>query len=108
MFEVVSIERGRGSSVHRTATAIGSVAVHVAIVGGVLLIPGPARRFVLEQASDVRFFDVPSLRLPTGATRNGAAPGTAAPDALRTVADRTREEVALIPPARVPDRPATR
>jgi protein TonB len=104
MFEVVSADRGSGDSVQRTGTVIGSVAVHLAILGGVLLLPTVSpRRPDRGRAEEVKYFDIPALKLPAGASRSGAAPGSSGPDALKSAADRSRNDDALVPPARIPD-----
>lgn len=105
MFEVVSADRASGGSGQRTGTVVGSVAVHIAILGGVLLLPSVSpRRLVREQAEEVKYFDIPAVKLPAGASRSGAAPGSTSPDALKSASTRLSDDDALVPPAHIPDR----
>jgi TonB family protein len=105
MFEVVASERGRRPPIQRGITLAASVTVHLAILGSVLLLPRPStRQLRTERQQRVSYFDVPAFHRQSGQA-GGAAGSGAAPVREMTEAERrARDEVALIPPATVPDR----
>lgn len=105
MFEVVSTKRERRASLHRTATAIYSVAVHLAILTGVALLPrSPLRHARAPREVPVTYFDIPVLHTPTGNTRSGAPAGSTLPDPSRQAAKQLRDEFAALRQASVPNR----
>ena len=105
MFEVVSTKRERRASLHRTATAICSVAVHLAIVTGLALLPRSALRHArAPREVPVTYFDIPVLHTPTGNTRSGAPAGSTLPDPSRQAAKQLRDEFAALRQASVPNR----
>ena len=104
MFEVVSTERERRRPLHRTATAICSVAVHLAILTGLALLPrSPLRHAGAPRQTPITYFDIPALRPPSSNTRSGAPAGATLPDPSRHASKQLRDEFASLRP-RVPDR----
>jgi TonB family protein len=104
MFEVVAREGGRKPPIQRGITLAASVTVHLAILGGILLLPRqPVRRARTEQQQRISFFDVPAFHLPSGQTGSAAGGGPAPVRETKRVEKRAQDETDLIPPARVPD-----
>lgn len=106
MFEVVASEGRRRPPRQRGITLAASVTVHVAIIGGVLLLPRQSVRQVrTERQQRISYFDVPAFQRSTGPSGSAAGSGGAAISSEPKRAARpARDEVALIPPATVPDR----
>jgi TonB family protein len=104
MFEVVASERGRKPPLQRGVTLAASITVHLAILGGVLLLPRQSdRQTRADRQQRVSYFDVPAFH-PPSARAGGAAGGGAAPvPEVKQARRRVQDEPALIPPAHVPD-----
>lgn len=104
MFEVVASERERRPPIQRGITLAASVTVHVAILGGVLLLPrASTRNERAERQPRLTYFDVPAFHgasAPSAAAGGGGI-GPARP--VKQVVKRAEDEPPLIPPARVPD-----
>jgi TonB family protein len=105
MFEVVANERGRKPPIQRGITLAASVTVHLAILGGVLLLPRHAARQVRteRQQQRVSYFDVPAFHRPAGQSGAAAGSGAAATSEVKRAESRVRDELTFIPPATVPD-----
>jgi TonB family protein len=105
MFEVVASERRRKPPIQRGITLAASVTVHLAILGGVLLLPRQAaRRAHTERPQErVSYFDVPAFHRPAGEAGAAGSGGTPLREARR-VERRVRDQPAFVPPVTVPDR----
>jgi TonB family protein len=104
MFEVVASEGRRKPPIQRGITLAASVTVHVAIIGGVLLLPRQSVRQVrTERQQRISYFDVPAFHRATGLSGTAAGGGVAPVSEVKRAARPARDEVALIPPATVPD-----